>query len=134
MIKLAGAVLVMLSSCAIGGVFAAQVKEQEKWLKDIKIALFLLLGELEYHQIPFPEALCLVGRRHGGYIGSFLNEIGERLGKKEGVTVKKIWEEQGRKFLKDAPLTKEQKEEFTELGGYDFYLKIFFLDILCSHG
>jgi len=118
MIKLAGAALVILSSCAIGWILAAQVKEQERWLKDVKVSLFLLLGELEYHQMPFPEALCIVGRRHGGYIGPFFEELGEVLQRKEGSTVKELWETKGRKYIKASPLNREQQAEFAELGSY----------------
>lgn len=118
MIKLMGAVLVMISSCAIGGILAAQIKEQEKWLKDIKMALFLLSGELEYHQMPLPDALCLVGKRHGGYLGNFYVYLGEKLEKKEGIPMKELWEEWGIKYLKDSPLSKEQQMEFAELGRY----------------
>ena len=66
MVKLIGAILVLVSAYAIGSLLALQVKEQEKWLKDMKTTLFLLLGELEYRQVPLPEALAIVGKRHGG--------------------------------------------------------------------
>jgi len=35
MIKLIGAVLVLVSAYAIGSLLALKVKEQEKWLKDM---------------------------------------------------------------------------------------------------
>ena len=72
MIKLLGAILVLVSAYAIGSLLAMQVKEQERWLKDIKTALFLFMGELEYRQLPMPDALELTGGRHNGKLSSVL--------------------------------------------------------------
>jgi hypothetical protein len=82
MIKLVGAILVLVSAYAIGSLLALQVKEQEKWLKDIKTALFLLMGELEYRQVPLPDALTIIGKRHGGRLSSFFQSLSGELFKK----------------------------------------------------
>lgn len=108
----------MVSAYAIGSLLAGQIKEREKWLKEIKVTLFLLQGELEYHQIPFPEALQLVGERHGGNLKQFLCELSEHLKKKEGSSLQELWREYANRFFKTSSLTKEQKEEFAELGVY----------------
>ncbi len=118
MIKIVGAILVLVSAYAIGSLLALQIKEREKWLKDIKTAIFLLLGELEYRQVPLPEALEIVGRRHGGRLENFFRGTAEELRKKEGISLKKIWQQTALPALKDSPLSKEQKEEFGELGVY----------------
>jgi len=111
-------VLVLVSAYAIGSLLALQVKEQEHWLKDIKTALFLLLGELEYRQIPLPEALELIGRRHGGRMAAFFQVLSGELKKKEGFTLQELWKRVAVPAVKDSPLTGEQKEEFSELGLY----------------
>ena len=118
MIKMIGAVLVLVSAYAIGCILAFQVKEQERWLKDIKTTLFLLMGELEYRQVPLPEALELIGRRHGGRLAAFFQVVSEELKKKEGISMKETWHNLAEPALKDCPLSKEQKEEFAELGLY----------------
>ena len=118
MVKLIGAILVLVSAYAIGSLLALQVKEQEKWLKDIKNALFLLQGELEYRQVPLPEALMVIGKRHGGRLASFFQKLSEELSKKEGVSLQEIWQQLAVQALKDSPLSKQQKEEFAELGLY----------------
>lgn len=118
MIKIIGAILVLVSAYAIGSLLALQVKEQEKWLKDSKTALFLLLGELEYRQVPFPEALEIVSRRHGGRLAAFFKKTAEELKKKEGISLQEVWRQQAVPFLKESPLNREQKEEFAELGVY----------------
>ena len=94
------------------------MKEQEKWLKDIKTTLFLLMGELEYRQIPLPEAFDIIGTRHGGRLAAFFQVAAEELKKKEGGSLKEIWQQLAVAALKDSPLSKEQKEEFAELGLY----------------
>lgn len=118
MVKMTGIVLVLVSAYAIGCLFARQVKEREKWLKDIKMAMFLLMGELEYHHQPMPEALELVGERHGGRLERFFKTTAEELKKKEGISMKEIWQQQAGQVLKESPLSREQKEEFAELGLY----------------
>lgn len=118
MVKLIGAVLVLVSAYAIGSLLALQVKEQEKWLKEMKTAIFLLLGELEYRQVPMPEALEAVGKRHGGRLAAFFQVISEELKKKEGFSLQEIWRNVAVPALKDSPLSKEQKEEFADLGIY----------------
>ena len=118
MIKLIGAVLVLVSAYAIGSLLALQVKEQEKWLKDMKTALFLLLGELEYRQLPLPEALEVIGNRHGGRLAAFFRVLSEEMKKKEGFTMQELWKRVAVPALKESPLSKEQKEEFSELGLY----------------
>ena len=118
MLKLVGAMLVLTSATAIGSILALQVKEQEKWLEDMKLSLFLLSGELEYHQIPFPEAMRLTGKKHKGRMREFYRKAGDELEKREGESLSMIWKNQAEKCLKQAPLKKEQKEEFSEMGIY----------------
>lgn len=118
MIKMIGAILVLVSAYAIGSLLALQVKEQEKWLKDIKTAMFLLMGELEYRQMPFPEALELLSVRHGGRLAVFFRVLAEELKKKEGFSLQDVWRELAESSLKECPLSKEQKEEFADLGTY----------------
>ncbi len=118
MVKLIGAVLVLVSAYAIGSLLALQVKEQERWLKDMKTAMFLLLGELEYRQVPLPEALELIGKRQNGRLAAFFQVLSEELKKKEGFSLQELWRELAYPAMKDCPLSKEQKEEFSELGLY----------------
>ena len=118
MIKLIGAVLVLVSSCAIGGLLALQVKEQERWLKDIKTTLFLLMGELEYRQMPLPEAMELISGRHNGRLKNFFTGLSAELKKKEGFSLRELWQQQAAVALKECPLSKGQREEFAELGLY----------------
>ncbi len=118
MVKLVGAVLVLVSAYAMGSVLALRVKEQEKWLKEIKTTMFLLLGELEYRQMPLPEALEMIGKRHGGNLQTFFQVLSEELKKKEGFSLQEIWQQLAGPALKDSPLSKQQKEEFAELGLY----------------
>lgn len=117
-IKTIGAILVLTSSTAIGSLLALQVKEQENWLKDIKMSLFLLAGELEYHQMPLPEAMRLTGMRHGGRMSSFFQRTGKELERREGKSLGVIWKNQAELAMRAAPLKKEQKEEFSEMGIY----------------
>ncbi len=143
MIKLIGAVLVLVSACGIGGLLALQIKEQEKWLKEIKLSLVLLLGELEYRQMPLPEAASLLSVRQNGKLAAFFKGLAEELQKKEGFSLQELWRQQAEPVVKDSPLSREQREEFKELGLYfmesdketrrnavEFYLKRLEEDII----
>ena len=118
MLKVMGAMLVLISAYAIGSLLALKVKEQEKWLKDIKTALLLLLGELEYRQLPLPEALECIGQRHGGHLTVFFRMAAEELQKKEVSSLKELWKKLAESVMEGSPLSKQQKEEFAELGMY----------------
>lgn len=116
MIKLIGAVLVLVSAYAIGCIFALRIKEQEGWLKEIKTTLFLLQGELDYRQVPLPEAVAIIGNRHEGRLSGFFRNLSEELQKKEKGSLQEIWRQQSETLVKDCPLSSGQKEEFAELG------------------
>jgi stage III sporulation protein AB len=118
MVKFVGAVLVLVSAYAMGSLLALQVKEQEHWLRDIKTAMFLLLGELEYRQVPLPDALQIIGKRHGGRLAPFFQNLSSELLKKEGVPLQELWKKTSVSALKDCPLKEDQKEAFEELGIY----------------
>ena len=117
-LKTVGAILVLTSATAIGSILAFRVKEQERWLADMKLSLVLLSGELEYHQVPFPEAMRLTGNKHKGRLQEFFRRTGEELEKREGESLSVVWSRQAENCLKAAPLKREQKEAFSEIGIY----------------
>ncbi|MGN0507316.1 MAG: stage III sporulation protein AB [Lachnospiraceae bacterium] len=114
--KLMGGALVLVSAAAIGGTFAGRVKEQEVWLKEIKLVFLLLGGELNYNKTPLPEAFILVARRHDGPLTPFLKKVGEELTEQNGRMLKELWAAQAGQILLKAPLLKSQKQEFAALG------------------
>lgn len=116
MIKLIGAVMVLVSAYAIGSIFALQIKEQERWLKEIKTTLFLLQGELDYRQVPLPEAVAIIGKRNSGRLSAFFRNMAEEMQKKEEGSLQEIWRRQAMKVIKECPLSAGQKEDFAELG------------------
>lgn len=116
MVKMVGTVLVLVSAYALGSLFALKLREQERWLKEMKLALFLLMGELDYRQMPMPEALERTGRHENGCVDVFFKAMSAELEKKEGIPLRELWKQQACKHLKDSPLTKKQQEEFAELG------------------
>ena len=116
MVKMIGAVLVLTSAYALGCLFALKLKEQERWMKEIKLALFLLQGELEYRQLPLPDALERAGNHQRGCLEVFFKNMSMELNKREGIPLKELWKRQSEQFLKNSPLSREQREEFGELG------------------
>ena len=118
MLQWIGAVFVLTSSTAIGRLLAVRVKEQELWLCDIRSSMYLLLGELEYHQMPLPEALFCAGSRQGGRLRCFYEKVSCELERKEGERFREIWRKYATECLVNAPVGKMQKEEFIAVGTY----------------
>lgn len=114
--KLIGSVLVLASAAAIGGIFAGRVKEQENWLKEIKLMLLLLSGELKYNKTPLPEALLTVAGRHNGVLTGFFKSLGSELLNQNGMALNELWEKQAERAMKQAVLSTAQKQEFASLG------------------
>ncbi len=117
-IKLTGAVLVLLSSTAIGALLALRVREQEYWLRDMKLSLFLLSGELDYQRLTLPEAMLRTGTRHDGRMKAFYLAAAQELSEKSGGILAETWKNYGEEVLKTAPIKQEQKQEFCEMGLY----------------
>lgn len=113
--KLIGGILVLISAAAIGGIFAGRVKEQEEWLKEIKLVLLLLSGELNYHKTPLPEAFLNVAGRHDGALTEFFQNLSEELSEKNGAGFKEVWAEQAERIMQKTPLSTAQKREFVSI-------------------
>lgn len=118
MLKTVGSVMILCSAGAIGMIFAGRIKESELWLKEIKLVIIRLTGEIRYHRKTVPEALCTVGRRYEGRLKEFLTETGEQLQEMESGSLQEVWKHNGEQILQQAPLTREQKEAFLELGSF----------------
>ena len=114
--RLIGGTLVLISTAAIGATFAGRIKAQEAWLKEIKLVFLLLGGELNYNKTPLPDAFLLLAKRHSGPLTPFLHEMGEELYSQSGNLLTELWAERARKLLAGSPLSKGQRQEFTELG------------------
>lgn len=94
MIKMMGAVLLVVSTTGIGlwkaNFYAARSKE----LEDLISALQLLETEISYSVAPLPDALQRIGFRIAGRVGLFLQNAGTELLRGDGRSAGEIFTEQ----------------------------------------
>lgn len=94
MIKIFGAVLLVLGFCGLSFEKVKEEKEQLKRLTELKGFITYLLREIEYSHIPIPDICEEYFGRSEGILKEFLEKVCACFGKKEGKSFDVIWEEE----------------------------------------
>lgn len=79
MLKTAGAVLILLSSGAVGFGFANDIRRQMQQLTALISSFEMLKGEIETRRTPLPAALMLLSSSENREIGQFYKLCAENL-------------------------------------------------------
>lgn len=114
-LKLLGAVMVVVAFSVLGGVGAASLRERTITLRRAQAALEVLETEIGYLQTPLPSALTRVGKVTGGKVGCFFSAAGRLLGE-SGFPADTSWREAFQELAATAPLTAEDSEILLALG------------------
>jgi len=114
--RIIGAVLVMVASCGIGFLFAAEVSKRRKELEEQYSLMRLLLGDIRYMRDSFPEAIRKEMLRHKGSYDSFLNAVSERLCEAAGQSFAEIWRTAVESELQQSALTEADKQRMKYFG------------------
>jgi len=93
MIKLVGALLVLLAGTLIGFLEAARYASRPRQIRQMIHALQRLETEIGYGQTPLPEALARLSGGLYAPLDGLLAEAAERLRAPGGKMVSQIWEE-----------------------------------------
>jgi len=91
MIRLAGCIMLLASSTALGFGAANSMKERIKELDSMILSIRAMELELAARRTPLPELLKRAGHCASGRINLFYNLCESRLGKSEGVIFSEIW-------------------------------------------
>ena len=110
MIKIAGAVLVMLGATFIGFSKSRSLREYSQTLTELAAALRLISAELEFKLSPLGTAFFHVSEGIGGHTADFFKSCGRRLAI-EPANFSEIWKEE----LKVAGFDEKIKEIMEEL-------------------
>lgn len=116
MMKIIGAVIVCLSSAALGYKKSVMIEQRLDILNEFEKSLILLKGEIKYSAASLPEATESVYNRTFGYIKSFYEKVSKDLSNNIELTIKQIWEDNARLCFKEEFIDAEDLNVITELG------------------
>ena len=117
MLKLAGMVIIILGSAALGMYQAGMYMNRLNNLHEVKKAFLYIQGEIRYMSTPLPELLEEVAGKIKGPFRRFFSEVAAELSRKNAGMVREIWKECYRKEITRDVLEKDAEEEFLEMGG-----------------
>ena len=91
MLKLAGALLILISAAGLGFRMAARWRQRVRELEQLRQMVYFLKGEIVYSRAPLAEALEQAGKRSGGELGRFFEKAAEGIRQNAGESLYEIW-------------------------------------------
>lgn len=116
MLKLAGIVIILCGTTALGIYKSCQYLNRFRNLNEIKKVFLYIQGEVRYRNTPMPETLEAASYKVRGPLGRFFCDVAEGLDEKKGMDFKEVWE---RCLLQDVSgdiLEREAREELAGMG------------------
>lgn len=110
MLKVSGAVLLMLGAAGFAFSICREWKRRLLLLKSMKEMYRLLQNEICYTALPLPEIFRIVGERIDEPFGEALFSVSNRMTLKRGEDLKKVWESEMGNCLDKIPLKDQEKE------------------------
>ena len=124
MLKLAGALMIILSAGGIGISCSVDVKRYCMELRLLKQMLYMLRGEIKYTKTPLQEAFTAISLRMPEPFCSFLRQTAEEMENLDGRTFGELFKGQIRKGLGSTRLKMEDLEQLGALGESLGYLDL----------
>lgn len=122
MLKLTGAVCVLLSCAGMGFARGREYKLRIRDLLTLKKLMLLLRGEIKYGVTPLPEALDVIGRKVEHQFGRCMQKVAEQLKSQPGRPLSDIWEQEVRSHATGSFLGREDVSSCVRLGQQLGYL------------
>ncbi len=122
MLKIAGAVMILVACCGIGFGKGMEYKKRIRDLLILKKLLLMLRGEIKYARTPLAEAFSNIGRKLENVFGEFLIKVSDRMNQQQGETFLQIWETNLEETLTRSALLKEDRQQLKRLGNQLGYL------------
>lgn len=116
MIKLIGALLVIVSFGVIGIMLGKNVKRHGEELRQIQFGLQVLETEIMYGQTPLPKALEIVSQQTKGVVARFFNNVSQELLNGLGETAGEAWSKALEKMQPYSTLTSEDLNFLEQFG------------------
>lgn len=124
MVKIVGAIMILLASSMLGILYSREVEKKLSTLYEIQQILLMLKGEITYHKAPVAEAFCEISKHVKEPFCSFFRNTGVDLDKGLGKTMETVWQENCDSKLKELLIAKEDRKAFREFGTCMGYLDV----------
>ncbi|TVY11492.1 stage III sporulation protein SpoIIIAB [Paenibacillus cremeus] len=116
MLKLLGAMLILLSGTLLGFYQANQLVRRPKQIADLIRLLQRLETEIHYGFTPLPEALSLVARSAQSAAGRLFHTAAEELAEAAGRSVQTIWQQAATANWRYTAMKTPEREVFLQIG------------------
>lgn len=122
-LKIAECFLLFVISTALGVIKSEKLKERVRILDELKKMAVLLQGELRFHRAMLSEALENISQRLMHPLDGLLEDVSEKLEKKEA-SFEVLWKESIEKLVQKESLEKEDVPLFLMIGNSLGYLDV----------
>ncbi|MCI5700422.1 MAG: stage III sporulation protein AB [Lachnospiraceae bacterium] len=116
MIRIAGVILVMVSSSFLGFAKGQQLQERLDALKEIQKIFLSLLTDIQYGQTLLPESLERIAGQSMQPFSDILKKICVQMHRRGGKTLADIWKREMEQSLKNSALKPKEREALIRMG------------------
>ncbi len=116
MVKIFGALLVILSCSTIGVYFSSLVRGRVADLRAMKKNITILRGDIKYGNTTLPEAIGAISRRNVDNFKEFFAGVEQDLLSSSGLSFQTIWEEGTKNYMKNSYMNQQDREQLNHLG------------------
>lgn len=121
-LKIIGAVIIVLSSTLIGFFYSRKEEYRINDLNEMKRAFTILISEIEYASNSLPESMINISNKTENPISKILIDFAENLNKKDGQTIQQLWTEAVIRNKNDTYFIDEDLENIKSFGSTLGYL------------
>src|SRR5690606_21994606 len=116
MMKLLGALLIVLASTLFGFYRAQNFAQRPRQIRQLIHALKRLATEIHYGGTPLPDAMRKLALHCSNPLNRFFAAIADRLTHERTATVREVWHEQVRQIWGQTAMKAPEREALLELG------------------
>ncbi len=116
MLKLMGAVLLLMSASAAGYLAAWKYAERPRQIRRLRLALSLLETDISYGFRPLDEACRLIARRESEPVASLFNRCADNLQQLDGASTFQCWQQAVEEIWPQTAMKQPEKEILLDLG------------------
>lgn len=116
MLKLLGAIMIVVAGGMIGLMMARQFRLRPLQLRDLQAALHILDTEIGYASTPLPEAVVKAGHCVEGPTAGLFANVAKILKTRKGFTATEAWQSALQDFKENSALQKGDLEILTVFG------------------
>jgi stage III sporulation protein AB len=118
LIKIAGVLIIIISSSYIGFLIAGFYRDRPKQLRNLQAALHMLETEIIYFSTPLPDAMRKISRKCDARVSNVFKTVAEMLDKRQGYTAGECWEMAINSFYQNSSININDKEILISFAKY----------------